>query len=400
MPTRAVLGQSGDRVQDAAFVMLGLLPLGMALASRSAPTFLVLAALVSLTGRLAEGHGRTLVMKLALLLSRPLVGVSVAFLAFAVLSLAWGHRPGVMLTILAEFLVTAAAGLSLALTLPRQMSKRLLLIAAACFGLACAVITIDLATGLAFRQAIGAKAFGFIHNRPAVTLVMVAWPIALLLWQQGYRGLTGGLAGVLVIVLALAESETAILGFLAGALGLGLALASPRLALACVGGTMLMVLAISPFLGVISDRALTPAVLSALSSAHARERIEIWNGFGAVVRERPILGAGFGTGPVLSTHPVAQEVPAELRPALSGWHAHNGYLQIWTELGLIGAALAAAMMALVLGAIARLPEPTFVAAMAVLGAGAAMILVGHGVWQGWWVGASVTSALWLTRRVR
>lgn len=68
-------------------------------------------------------------------------------------------------------------------------------------------------------------------------------------------------------------------------------------------------------------------------------------------------------------------------------HPHNGPLQVWLELGLIGAVAAAAFWGLSLARLSR-PAPSLPAAAA-LGSAAVYLLFGclnFGVWQEWWLG--------------
>jgi hypothetical protein len=384
-------------MQDAAIAILAALPLGMAFASRSAQAFLVLAAAASLAGRLAQGEGALLRTKLLVLLSRPLARACLAFVAFALVSIAWGHRPGRSLDVFGEFALSAGAGLSLALTLPRRLRPVHLSLAAAGLAAAAVVIVADIATGLAFRQLIGARAFAFIHNRPAVTLVLVALPVGALLWAERRRAaaILTALSGL--AVLAVTESMTARLALLAGVAGFGLAMLPRRVAMIGAAGGILGLLAVAPMLGPLAERAIPPQLLATMQSAHARERIEIWRGFGAVAAEHPFLGTGFGTSATMRTHPVVDRVPAELHKALAEPHAHNGYLQIWTELGLVGALIAATALLLLLRGWSRLPPERARPAMALLCAGAAVFLVSHGAWQGWWIAVLATGCLWLGR---
>jgi O-antigen ligase len=66
-------------------------------------------------------------------------------------------------------------------------------------------------------------------------------------------------------------------------------------------------------------------------------------------------------------------------------HPHNNPLQIWMELGVIGAVAAAAFWVLALGRLSR-PRPDLAVA-ATAGCAAAYLLFGvnFGVWQEWWL---------------
>jgi O-antigen ligase len=73
---------------------------------------------------------------------------------------------------------------------------------------------------------------------------------------------------------------------------------------------------------------------------------------------------------------------AELLPL----HPHNAALQIWLELGLVGAIAAAAAM-LALGRRIRGDRATRAALAGTLLAACTVGSVGYGIWQGWWMGA-------------
>jgi exopolysaccharide production protein ExoQ len=130
-----------------------------------------------------------------------------------------------------------------------------------------------------------------------------------------------------------------------------------------------------------------------LSSHH---RTTIWGFTGRHIAEKPVLGWGMEASRQL---PGADEEMKlwrtfdDGRPSISmtesmlPLHPHNGILQVWLELGVPGAGLAAAFLVLVLAGIERL-EPadrsgraiacgTFCAAMAVT-------VTSYGIWQSWW----------------
>ena len=96
----------------------------------------------------------------------------------------------------------------------------------------------------------------------------------------------------------------------------------------------------------------------------------------------------------------------ELRP-LRGWgleasrmfgpgivlHPHNNPLQIWIELGAVGAVTAAAFWGVVLSRLAR-PSPSLVAAATAACIGVYLLYgVNFGVWQEWWLALGALVAL-------
>jgi O-antigen ligase len=76
-------------------------------------------------------------------------------------------------------------------------------------------------------------------------------------------------------------------------------------------------------------------------------------------------------------------------------HPHNSFLQVWAELGIVGAGLMAALLALALRAVAALPRFQAVTALGLLGAATAVAFVEHGAWQGWWVAGLGAALTWL-----
>jgi O-antigen ligase len=380
---------------NAAIVTLALLPLVMALANRSATAVIILAAVLALSGAVIEDRGIALVRNLAVLIRTPPGIAALAFAALAMLSVTWSRHSGLSLFALGEALLPAVASLCLAAGLPRAVPRRMIALAVAAYALAAVVIMADLATGLAVRKALGLRAADYVFNRPVITLVILYGPLAALLWRMEWRRAAVGLGALLSATLVSAVSGAAVLGAAAGALAVTLAFTSRRLAFVLVGAGLFAALALAPVKGELAGRLLPDRLVTALSGSHARERMTIWRDFEAVVWRRPLLGTGFGASPALAADPVAAEVPPERRTMLAAGHPHDAYLQIWTELGAAGAALAGVALALLLRAAARQPPSLHLPCIWCLAAAGSIMLVGHGAWQGWWIADLGAAALWL-----
>jgi O-antigen ligase len=101
-------------------------------------------------------------------------------------------------------------------------------------------------------------------------------------------------------------------------------------------------------------------------------RLGYWSHTIDWIAERPVIGWGLDASRVMG-------------PGIQ-LHPHNGALQIWLELGLIGAVAAAAFWGLSLARMSR-PQPDR-RMVGVAGAVTAYIVfawVNYGAWQGWWV---------------
>ena len=166
---------AAGRLYAAGGVLLAVMPLAMVLANRSSPAVVGVAALAFLAGRWAEDPA-ALRTRLLAPLGRPLAGAALAFLAWALVSLAWSPFPAASLRVLAEFLPTLLAAYLLACLAPGRIPAFAPPLAAAAVALGGLVIAADLASDLALERALGRRVAAFVHNRPALTLDLVESP--------------------------------------------------------------------------------------------------------------------------------------------------------------------------------------------------------------------------------
>lgn len=135
----------------------------------------------------------------------------------------------------------------------------------------------------------------------------------------------------------------------------------------------------APFRAYFADRARDGSVW---------HRAEIWFFVAERIAERPLLGWGLNAARSLPGGKEQIQPGVERLPL----HPHNGVLQLWVELGVVGAALGAAIaVAATLYATSRARDVSARIAMTTsLAAGLTVVCVGYGLWQGWWM-----AALWL-----
>jgi O-antigen ligase len=114
-------------------------------------------------------------------------------------------------------------------------------------------------------------------------------------------------------------------------------------------------------------------------------RVEIWSRVSTLIAEHPLIGHGFGTGRILGRPSVA-DIPVPV-PFM---HPHNGMLEMWLELGLVGVMLALGIAAMIFCGVMALLS-TSIVALAVVGATLACSsvfwFVSFGLWAGWWLAA-------------
>jgi O-antigen ligase len=174
------------------------------------------------------------------------------------------------------------------------------------------------------------------------------------------------------------------LAIVVGAIAFALALIAPRVAVIAVVGGLMLYGMLAP---VISTYVLTLDGFRDLTDPKwvgTITRIGIWHEAARLTAERPILGHGFDSTRILAAQ--ATNIPGTPWPSLP-LHTHNGFLQIWLELGAVGIALILAMFAAAARALwAMTTQPLALAvSLATLASTAVIALISFGIWQYWWL---------------
>ena len=266
------------------------------------------------------------------------------------------------------------------------------------FGLVCglAAAFADWQSGNALRAAVRglkekpeALMFGL---KPAASLMALLLPMAFALpwpWIARAALLVLG-AGVLMAL----PGETARLAMIAGLGAAALSLAAPRLMPRLVGAMVaLAILAMPLLVGLIPH---IPSANLPLSAVH---RLVIWDFAAKRIAEKPITGWGLEASrampggrarPDAATldqlnikAPAQREFLANPHVEVMPLHPHNGALQLWLELGGIGALIGAALVLALGVAASRSAAPAVGAGM--LASAAVTGMLSFGLWQAWWV---------------
>ncbi len=220
----------------------------------------------------------------------------------------------------------------------------------------------------------------FSSNRPVVILALTAWPAALIVAQR-----YGFLAALALLVALFAaslsgESQAAQVGLAGATVILVVAFWLPRAALwvAGVGGVVAILAA--PF--VFSQPDLMEYA-EKLPTAYSTilPRMAIWVFVSEKIMMQPLLGYGLEAGRFLPTTDMVQIY-------FSGdfiHHPHNGILQVWLEMGVLGALAMATVWGLLLQQVSKLSEESLPFVLAGVCCALFIGAVAHGVWQSWWV---------------
>lgn len=400
-----LIASTNSRVADwlwySAHTILGVMPVVMAIGHRSSTLVIALATAAAVAAMAFETRLREWLVEAAEALWTPLGLAVLGFLGFAALSILWSVAPGASFRTYGEFVLTLGGAFFLGFALPRRMPQAGPLLLATSVAIACLVIMLDLWTDTAVRRTLGLRSVSFIFNRPVLTLLVLTVPLLWLLARRGHVRVAAGVLALVTATIIYSDSGAAVLGLLAGLAAYGLTRHASRFGASLFAYCLAAAVMLAPMSGAIADRVLPSSAHETLAGANSRARIEIWKRFGEAVQRAPVLGSGFGASPGFAETLVAQQIAPAQQIALNDpavsvlWHPHNAALQIWFELGAIGTVLGMTALMLLLSTVARLPRELAAVSLALVAAVAAVSLVGHGAWQGWWAAAIGAAVVWL-----
>lgn len=378
---------------------LALGPLA-SMAPRGLPVWAILIGLIGLAGLARRGAlGR---------LRRAMPGtvVVLAFLALAALSILWSPSPRAGLTVveIAYIGLGALAGGAWLSSLPGVEARRL--IGLFLIGVFAGVLLFAVEAALDFplhrwwnHVPAGAEiAETNVPKRTAVLLCLLVWPAAMALDRAGRRGAAVALPVIFAGACLLLTSRSAMLGIAVGGVAFVLAVWSPRL----VRGTLAAVLAVA-FTFVLPLALLFDRVLNLDGAAwlfhSARHRVEIWGMAANRALETPVFGQGIDASRALDPDGAVSRF-GTLTDSLLPLHPHNAFLQVWLELGVVGAGLALAATLLLLFGTGRMERRLQPFALALFASALAMASTAYGIWQAWWMGGMLAAGLMLRLAAR
>lgn len=274
--------------------------------------------------------------------------------------------------------------------------RRVLTALAAGLALTSALAIADwLSAGALMRGLHGPRARVTTNNRGATVLAILLWPALVLPWRaRGPVALLGGwVIGALGVAACLSASAHVALALatVCGALAWWFGRAAARVAVVVAG----VVVIVMPLLTLLAPRAAAD-LPDALMKPSAIHRLVIWRFTDARIGERPLLGWGLdasraipgGKEVTMAVDRSGQVLPLERMPL----HPHNGALQLWLELGALGALVGAFVVMVAAGRLTpgALYRPARAAGLAAFAAAAVEVSISYGMWQSWWI-----AALWL-----
>ena len=320
---------------------------------------------------------------------------------WAALSIAWTLDPLAGLTTWSRFAAVLLAAFMLCIACRTEdpvQARRLAHIVTGGYVVAALLLIVDQTTGLAARawyyDTIGRPAAfdPTLLNRPGAIVLLASWPAAMAMHRLGHTRLAV-LAPLLAAVCAFAGVSTSNKTAIALALLVAAALwYRRRLAHRILTACLLAGLVAAPLLPltVLAPDRLADRFDDYDSGLH---RLYIWEFSAQRIAERPLLGWGLDAAPLIP----GGEEKLEHGGNRMNVHPHNAFLQIWLELGAIGVALTAVILALLTRRIARLADPfDAVCAGGLLVSVLVVANLSFGIWQTWWMAVLALAGISIT----
>ena len=354
---------------------------------------------------LAMPHLRRAVMDVRLLLKTPCGLALVTLVGWSLLSTSWAPggidaliRGGKVAAIMLAGVLFIAAIRQMNNPQRRALATAFLVAAA----LSVTLVIVEFATGgTALVEAKAAQSSRFVYLSDLIAtaapfLAVLVWPVAATLYQRTGRWLLPLAAVTLTaFTLSLLPLASTLVALILGALTF-IAVYACRRAIVVVGIVFAVYVLVGPFVSahVINLDTVGPAGETIPTSW--QHRLEIWRFTATKALERPVFGHGFDA---------SREIGRDANP-ITIWnpdrsgrnyvdkglplHPHNAALQVWLELGLVGAVIIIAGVTLTLVWVGRRTVSALSRAMAAAGLTAflAIELLAYGVWQSWWHAAA------------
>lgn len=242
---------------------------------------------------------------------------------------------------------------------------------------------VNSALGNAPTQTIGVMRVVTNFNRACIMLALLLPLLAEFARVSPSLSAVAITAAIAIVTIATGTSESAKLAMIAGLIVMSFGGFASQLARFLRMAVPAAILLMPLYAGLIGD--LIPhAVHEQLGYMTVTIRAEMWRGFASLVPSHWLIGYGIESSAHVASIPEVAAYPDRVRGALGFGHPHNAPLQAWFELGVIGAALVAALVFLYFHWVASLKGRNLRLALAGGVQAVAIACVSHGAWQVWW----------------
>lgn len=325
-----------------------------------------------------------------------LVLLTLLLLLWAASASLWSLESSRALVLALRLSVVLAAGfwlLTCATALREDEKRRITRFLSAGFALAVAILVFEVTLGDPLGQwlndlGVMRRLEPYRFNRGSTYLAILVWPLAAALWPRlGPKALLVP-AALLLLFLPL-YSLSAVVSMACSLAVAALALLYLRTARLLLTAGVLVAILAAPILTLGIDR----SALDQLDflTGTALHRLHFWSFVGERIAEAPAFGWGFDASRSIPSGDTVRFTPDQ-RDVIP-LHPHNAGLQVWLELGLVGAALLAGLTWTLLRGLAGLPRIDQALGLAMFAGAFVIASVSYGLWQNQWVAALLVCAL-------
>jgi len=206
-------------------------------------------------------------------------------------------------------------------------------------------------------------------------LALLFWPAALILARLSRPGLTWLLAAGMIVTSVICSSDACLVALAAGGLVWLLVYFVGRTGAKVLVGLVAAPFVLAPLAVLVGVETGVIAWLHRMVPASWDARLNIWTFAADHVQSHPFRGWGL-------------DASRTFGPAIP-LHTHNAQLQLWLELGAIGAALAGVFFCWLAYGVVRLSQRSRSEAAMAAAALVSYLVIGglsFGIWQEWWLG--------------
>jgi exopolysaccharide production protein ExoQ len=344
--------------------------------------------------------------------SRKYASVFLALIVFGIVSAFWSVSPKDTLRIVAPLAATLFGGLLLVSLMAkfedieREIFNRLLLIGVV---LGFVLLAFEIATEISLtrflRQIVTGQELvpNYLYliyiSQGAVICTLFLCPVLLNLLKHGKKYRASALALFAVSTLAFSGNLSSFVALIVGFGIFGYCFIIPSIANRVIIGFLVFMIAAAPIIPRLIPNIQDLGRRVSFLPHSAYPRIFIWQYAADYISEDPILGKGLNSSRAL--HDKDDVVSFYINKPGGGLrtsepiplHPHNGILQIWLELGLVGASILMLFLVMIARHIAKVPVDNWMRAgfYATFFIGLTIASISYGIWQSWWL-----STLWLT----
>lgn len=218
--------------------------------------------------------------------------------------------------------------------------------------------------------------------RACYVLALLLWPLLVVLFDLGRRAWAVGLAAGVLLAAVLFKVDAPIVALVVGAcVFAGVWKFGSWAVGVCMAGTAVYFVLTPVLVSLAAGAGLTQDTPGHIGKASWGARLHIWSFVDQLILAKPLTGWGLDS--------------SRSWPTLIPLHPHDAAMQLWLELGPIGAGLAALFFAWVFSRIAETARTDRVMAAAAAASTAAYLVIGalsFGVWQEWWLALGAVTA--------